>query len=86
MEQHTSKYLKNVIIVEILVRYGLNESNICSVTSDNGANIVKMVEILPKPKSPNISLQVDNNSADDSDDEFTPEEVQIIDIDSDGNT
>lgn len=45
VESHTGEYLKSVI-VEVLTSFQINVSQIYTVTTDNGANMVKCTNIL----------------------------------------
>lgn len=85
-ERHTSENLRNAILDE-LKRFNLNESNIYSITSDNGSNILKMVKILnkPKPNANENSVNTDTtNTTNDSnlDDDFSIAEIseEIIEV------
>lgn len=44
-ESHTGEYLKSVII-EVLTSFEINVYQIYTVTSDNGANMIKCTDIL----------------------------------------
>lgn len=45
-ESHTGEYLAK-IICGLLIEYGVNPQQVISITTDNGANVVKMVRDMP---------------------------------------
>ena len=44
-EQHSGLNLKKVVL-DLLAKYGIYPKNLYSITSDNGSNIIKMVELI----------------------------------------
>ena len=43
--RHTAEYIKNTV-AEVLEQYEISVSQICTVTTDNGANMLKSVKLL----------------------------------------
>ena len=53
-QSHTAEYLKNVIL-QHLMKFGIEEKHVYSITTDNSANLLKMVRILNKNASVNVA-------------------------------
>lgn len=68
--RHTGINLKRLILQE-LEKYGVNSKQIYSITSDNGSNFVKAVEL----------IEAENND-DDNDDELLENDVTDDDLQS----
>lgn len=68
-DRHTSNYLKNIIL-EVLTEYNIDLKQIFTITTDNGANMVKAVK--------DLNAICDDES---SDDEYETGEENHVDID-----
>ena len=59
-ERHTAEYLKTVILT-VLKDYNINLNQIYSITSDNGANMLKSTQLLRDDLDIEFSSAIDNS-------------------------
>ncbi|XP_064462638.1 uncharacterized protein LOC135373352 [Ornithodoros turicata] len=64
-ERHTGKYLKSEVL-DVLSMYGVRAEQVYSITTDNGANMIKAVELLREEELEETALLANDDEEEDS--------------------
>lgn len=81
-ERHTGRYLKSEVL-DVLSMYGVRAEQIYSITTDNGANMIKAVDILREGAAEETSLLASDDEDDEED--STRSGDYLIDIEQAGS-
>lgn len=84
-ESHTAQYIKSVLLEE-LKKVDISPSQIYSITTDNGANVIKCAKLLNNLMKNDSSADLDINSEEEIDDEDQDDEPDDVEIEDDGGT
>ncbi|XP_075157603.1 uncharacterized protein LOC142230866 [Haematobia irritans] len=88
-ERHTGEYIKSVT-VDILKEYNIKPEQIYSVTTDNGANMIKAVELLEERKEKlvdgccepdNDTLEIEDEGQENDSDDWSQENAEDSNLD-----